>query len=527
MEAPNLPDMNDQVRQRLAKLGELAAAGVAPFGATSFPVTHHAQAIADAHADATAEALAASPVNVAVAGRVVGKRRMGKAGFAHVQDGTGRIQVYLKCDDVGEANYALYKGCDLGDICGVTGRLFRTHTGELSVHVAAYTHLAKAIRPLPEKFHGLTDKETRYRQRYLDLIVNPEVKDTFIKRSRIVSRVRDILTGLGYLEVETPMLQDQPGGAAAKPFVTHHNALGVDKFLRIAPELYLKRLIVGGFERVFEINRNFRNEGMDLTHNPEFTMLEFYEAYADHRVLMDRTEAIIRGAADALGVTTVAFGEHTIDLTGEWRRVGFCDLLTGQAGVPEGLLYDLGGLTTWAKNKGIELPKGLNLGKLWDAIFGAFVEATLVNPTFVVDYPVEISPLAKRKADNPALTDRFELFMAGREIANGFSELNDPLDQRQRFEAQAAQKAAGDEESQEVDEDFLRALEHGMPPTGGAGIGIDRLVMVLTGETSIRDVLLFPAMKPRNVIYPGGIPSQGGAGDVILSHGSPKPKETK
>lgn len=492
----NLPDKNDQVKQRLAKADELARNGVAPFGATRFTVTHKAAAILADHGEATAEDLEATRVNVAVAGRIVAKRRMGKAGFAHLQDESGRIQVYFKRDDVGEENYELYKACDLGDICGITGHLFRTSTGELSIHVAAYTHLTKAVRPLPEKFHGLTDKETRYRQRYLDLIVNPEVKDTFVRRSRIVSRVREILTGLGYLEVETPMLQDQPGGAAAKPFVTHHNALGVDKFLRIAPELYLKRLIVGGFDRVFEINRNFRNEGMDLTHNPEFTMLEFYEAFADHTVLMDRTEAIIRGAADALGVTTVAYGEHTIDLHGQWRRVGFCDLLTGQAGVPEGILYCLPSLTDWAKNKGLEIPAGINLGKLWDAIFGEFVEDTLVNPTFVVDYPVEISPLAKRKADNHRLTDRFELFMGGREIANGFSELNDPIDQRGRFEAQAAQKAAGDEESQDVDEDFLRALEHGMPPTGGAGIGIDRLVMVLTGETSIRDVLLFPAMKP-------------------------------
>ncbi len=496
---PKLPDMNDQVRMRLAKLETLEQAGVKPFGATRYRVTHKAAAILaeyDGDAPLDEAALAADPITVSVAGRIVAKRRMGKAGFAHLQDDTGKIQFYIKRDEVGEPNYELYKGCDLGDIAGVRGTLFRTRTGELSVHVTEYTHLTKAIRPLPEKFHGLTDKETRYRQRYLDLIVNPEVKQTFIARSRIVTQVRNTLTGLGFLEVETPMLQDQPGGAAAKPFVTHHNALGVDKFLRIAPELYLKRLIVGGFDRVFEINRNFRNEGMDLTHNPEFTMLEFYEAYADHNVLMDRTEAIIRNAAQALDATTVAYGDHTIDLAADWRRVGFCDLLTGQAGVPEGLLYDLEGLTGWAGAKGLEIPKGLNLGKLWDAIFSELIEDSLINPTFVVDYPVEISPLAKRKADNPELTDRFELFMAGREIANGFSELNDPLDQRQRFEAQAAQKAAGDDESHDVDEDFLRALEHGMPPTGGAGIGIDRLVMVLTGETSIRDVLLFPAMKP-------------------------------
>jgi lysyl-tRNA synthetase class 2 len=496
---PRLPEMNDQVRQRLAKLDTLREQGISPFGATRFEVSHKAKAILaeyDGETPVAEDALEANPISVTVAGRIVAKRRMGKAGFAHLQDDTGKIQLYFKRDDVGEANYELYKICDLGDIAGIEGQLFRTSSGELSINVGVYTHLTKALRPLPEKFHGLSDKETRYRQRYLDLISNPEVKDTFIARSAIVTQVRRTLTDLNYLEVETPMLQDQPGGAAAKPFKTHHNALGVDKFLRIAPELYLKRLIVGGFDRVFEINRNFRNEGMDLTHNPEFTMLEFYESYADHNVLMDRTESIIRNAAKAMGATTVAYGEHTIDLMCDWQRVGFCDLLTGQAGVPENLLYDLEGLIAWAKSKDLNIPPGINLGKLWDEIFSELIEDSLINPTFVVDYPVEISPLAKRKADNPDLTDRFELFMAGCEIANGFSELNDPLDQRGRFEAQAAQKAAGDDESHGVDEDFLRALEHGMPPTGGAGIGIDRLVMVLTGETSIRDVLLFPAMKP-------------------------------
>ncbi|MFQ5509375.1 MAG: lysine--tRNA ligase [Leptospirillia bacterium] len=500
-----LPDMNDQVAQRVKKLDELKEKGIAPFGGRFNP-THTAAVILARHdsegAEVDGETLDANPVAVTLSGRLVGKRRMGKAGFAHLQDASGKIQLYFKRDEIGGDGYDLYKACDLGDIIGVHGTLMRTRTGELSVHVTEYTHLAKALRPPPEKFHGLTDKETRYRQRYLDLAVNPEVKDTFVLRSRIVGAVRGYFTGEGYLEVETPMLQDKPGGATAKPFVTHHNALGIELFLRIAPELYLKRLIVGGFDRVFEINRNFRNEGMDLTHNPEFTMLEFYQAYGDHTDMMAHTEAVVRHAArEATGGENVTFGEHDINLAGDWPRYAFFDLLQTHAGVPEAMLYDLPKLTAFAREKGLDVPKDAPISKVWDILFG-LAEETLIQPAFVVDYPVELSPLAKRKADDPGLTDRFELFIAGWEIANGFAELNDPLDQRKRFEAQAAQKAAGDDEAHGVDEDFLRALEHGMPPTGGAGIGIDRLVMVLSGHASIRDVILFPQMKPRHAAGP-------------------------
>ncbi|MDH4228555.1 MAG: lysine--tRNA ligase [Nitrospirota bacterium] len=498
---PQLPDMNDQVAERLRKVAELEAMGIAPYGGR-FEATDRTRILLEKYDGADCpvgeEALSAHPVRVSVAGRVVSKRRMGKAGFAHLQDATGRMQIYFKQELLGEAGYRIYKECDLGDIIGVEGVLMRTRSGELSVNVSSLTHLAKALRPLPEKFHGLTDKETRYRQRYLDLIANPEVRETFQTRSRIISAVRHFLTGNGFLEVETPMLQDQPGGATARPFVTHHNALGVNLFLRIAPELYLKRLVVGGFEKVFEINRNFRNEGMDLTHNPEFTMLEFYQAFADHTDLMHLTESLICGVADTvLGSDQVHFGEHTIKLSGPWPKIPFFDLLVESAGVPRGLLRDRDGLITLAGERGLEVPKGASLAKVWDVLFG-LAEERLVAPTFVTDYPVELSPLARRQAGNPELTDRFELFIAGWEIANGFAELNDPLDQRRRFEAQAAQKAAGDDEAHSVDEDFLRALEHGMPPTGGAGIGIDRLVMVLTGNPSIRDVLLFPQMRPRH-----------------------------
>jgi lysyl-tRNA synthetase class 2 len=494
--------MNDQVLQRLEKLEALKARGIPPFGGR-FETTATAAEVAARYDDpekpVSGEALEADPVACTVAGRMVAKRRMGKAGFAHLQDATGRIQLYLKRDVVGEAQYELYKAADLGDILGASGTLFRTRTGELTLNVEGLTHLAKAVRPLPEKFHGLTDKETRYRQRYLDLIVSPEVKETFVRRSAVMNRLRAFLTARGYLEVETPMLQAQPGGATARPFVTHHNALGVDLYLRIAPELYLKRLIVGGFDRVFEINRNFRNEGMDLSHNPEFTMLEFYQAYADHTDLMDLTEGLIRDAAVGItGGERIAFGEWMIDLSGPWPRHSFFDLLTKRLSIPPDKLDDREFLATVAAHKELEVEKPLpSLGRMWDILFGA-VEDDLVQPTFVTDYPVELSPLARRRADRPELTDRFELYLAGWEVANGFAELNDPLDQRERFLAQAAQKAAGDEEAHGVDEDFLRALEHGMPPTGGAGIGIDRLVMVLTGNASIRDVILFPQMRPRS-----------------------------
>jgi lysyl-tRNA synthetase class 2 len=510
MSTPHLPDMNDQVVQRLEKLRELEAKGIAPFGGRFEAPDRAADLLArhDAPGAATdGEVLQADPVACRLAGRVVAKRAMGKAGFAHLQDASGRIQLYFKRDVLGEAPYDIYKAADLGDLIGVAGTLFRTRTGELTVQVRELTHLAKAVRPLPEKFHGLTDKETRYRQRYLDLIANPEVRDAFVRRAGAIAAMRGFLTSRGFLEVETPMLQPQPGGATARPFVTHHNALGQDLYLRIAPELYLKRLIVGGLDRVFEINRNFRNEGMDLTHNPEFTMLEFYEAFADHTDVMATIEAMLPAVArEVTGSENVEIDGQTIPLAGPWPRAPFLDLLTERGGVPKALLYDPAGLAKHAAERGIEgVDTGApHLARLWDQLFGA-VEETLVEPLFVVDYPVELSPLARRKADDPRLTDRFELYVAGWEIANGFAELNDPLDQRERFMVQAAQKAAGDEEAQGVDEDFLRALEHGMPPTGGAGIGVDRLVMLLTGTRSIRDVILFPQMRPR--------PAGGGQGE--------------
>jgi lysyl-tRNA synthetase class 2 len=502
MTTPHLPDMNDQVVQRLEKLRELEAKGIAPFGGRFDAPDRAADLLGryDApEAQVDGEALETNPVECRLAGRIVAKRPMGKAGFAHLQDASGRIQLYFKRDLMDAAAYDLYKAADLGDLVGVSGTLMRTRTGELTVQAQDLTHLAKAIRPLPEKFHGLTDKETRYRQRYLDLVANPEVKDAFVRRAKAIASMRSFLTSRGFLEVETPMLQPQPGGAAAKPFVTHHNALGQDLYLRIAPELYLKRLVVGGLDRVFELNRNFRNEGMDLTHNPEFTMVEFYQAYADHTDVMALIEQMLPAVArDVNGSEAVEIDGRTISLAGPWPRAAFFDLLTERGGVPKELLYDAAGLAKHALERGIEgVDAGTpHLSRLWDQLFGV-VEETLETPTFVVDYPVELSPLAKRKADDPRLTDRFELFIAGWEIANGFAELNDPLDQRVRFQAQAARKAAGDEEAQGVDEDFLRALEHGMPPTGGAGIGVDRLVMLLTGTRSIRDVILFPQMRPR------------------------------
>jgi len=518
MSTPHLPDMNDQVVQRLEKMRELEAKGIPPFGGRFDAESRAADLLAryDAPgAPVDGETLEREPVACRLAGRVVAKRAMGKAGFAHLQDASGRIQLYFKRDVLGEPGYDVYKAADLGDLIGVAGTLFRTRTGELTVQVKELTHLAKAIRPLPEKFHGLTDKETRYRQRYLDLIANPEVKDAFVRRGRAIAAMRAFLTGRGFLEVETPMLQPQPGGATARPFVTHHNALGQDLYLRIAPELYLKRLIVGGLDRVFEINRNFRNEGMDLTHNPEFTMLEFYEAYADHTDVMARIEAMLPAVArEVCGSDTVEIDGRAIPLAGPWPRAAFFDLLVERGGVPRGLLYDPPGLAKHALERGLEgadvaAETAPSLSRLWDMLFGR-VEETLDQPTFVVDYPVELSPLARRKADDPRLTDRFELYIAGWEIANGFAELNDPLDQRLRFMAQAAQKAAGDEEAQGVDEDFLRALEHGMPPTGGAGIGVDRLVMLLTGTRSIRDVILFPQM--RVIAYPADARGAGRTG---------------
>ncbi|MCK4911963.1 MAG: lysine--tRNA ligase [Thermodesulfovibrionales bacterium] len=489
-----MEDINEHIKSRLNKLGDLKDLGIEPY-AGAYQKEHLAADVLAEYDALSREELEEKEITVSVAGRAITPRKFGKAAFVHLQDASGRIQGYFRKDILGDS-FPIIKKLDEGDILGVRGKLFRTKTDELTIEASEVTLLTKALRPLPEKWHGLKDVETRYRQRYVDLIVNPDVKDTFRKRSVIIKAMRDFLEERGFIEVETPMMQPIPGGAAAKPFITHHNTLGVDLYLRIAPELYLKRLLVGGFERVYELNRNFRNEGISSQHNPEFTMLEFYVSYKDYNFLMDFTEELLPHVAErALGTTKVAYGDHEIDLTPPWPRRPFFETLS-DAGVPGEVIRGKGAAFTWAKEKGIEVSEGMSYGKLLDEIFSEFVEPKLIQPTFITDYPVELSPLAKRKPDQPELVERFELFIAGREIANAFSELTDPQDQRGRFEEQELAKEAGDEESHEMDEDFLRALEYGMPPAAGEGIGIDRLVMLLTNAQSIRDVLLFPQMKP-------------------------------
>ena len=428
------------------------------------------------------------------------KRVMGKASFSHIMDASGRIQLYLRKDVMGEEPYDVFKKkTDIGDILGVTGEVFLTQKGEISIKADSVTLLSKSLSPLPEKYHGLQDQDLRYRQRYLDLIVNPEVKDVFVARSKIVKYIREYLDNQGYLEVETPMLHGTAGGAAARPFITHHNTLDIDMYLRIALELHLKRLIVGGFERVYEIGRVFRNEGMSYKHNPEFTMIELYEAYADYERMMDITEGMIVYAKEKLlGDQKIMWQDQEVKISSKWRRASMIDLVKEQTGADFGAAKDDEEAREMAKKIGIEPKAGSTRGDLLNAAFEAFVEETLFQPTFVIDYPVEISPLAKRKASEPWLTERFELFITGREIANAFSELNDPIDQRERFLNQAKLRSEGDEEAHMMDDDFVQALEYGLPPTGGMGMGVDRLVQLLTGSYSIRDVILFPTMKPRD-----------------------------
>jgi len=493
----NVSDQSEQITVRREKLARLREAGEAY--PNTWRTNHTTAAIHAEFAEKDAEQLGEISQPVSVAGRIMAHRVMGKSSFIKIQDGSGQIQLFLNRDELGGAEvYNPTKKWDLGDIVGATGVLFRTKTGELSVRVSHIEIVSKCLRPLPEKWHGLSDIETRCRQRYVDLIVTPEARQTFKTRSKIVSLLRRGLENRDFIEVETPMLQSQPGGAAAKPFVTHHNALDMELFLRIAPELYLKRLLVGGFERVFEINRNFRNEGIDATHNPEFTMVEFYQSYADFTDAMDTTEALIRDIAAGLGITRVSWEGVDIDLSQPFQRLRVDESvfekrpdLRGHANdkallatVCLQVIPDFKPLITW------------KAGHYLMALFEEMVESELMQPTFVTHYPVDVSPLARRNRDDPTVTDRFELFMAGREMANGFSELNDPDDQRRRFMAQAAAKAAGDDEATGVDEDYLRALEFGMPPAAGVGIGVDRLVMMLTGQHSIRDVLLFPLMRP-------------------------------
>ncbi len=491
-----MDESHEQRAQRIQKLETLKALGVQPYG-TRFEATHHVEGLVAAYGAKTKDELARHTISCCTAGRIVALRRFGKAAFVSLQDGAHRLQVYLKKDVLDDAAFRLSQELDLGDWVGVEGCLFRTKTDELTVEVRTLTFLSKGLRPLPEKWHGLTDIETRYRQRYVDLIANPGIHNIFKTRSRLIAGIRAYLTEHGFLEVETPMMQPIPGGAAARPFVTHHNTLNTDLYLRIAPELYLKRLIVGGFRQVFEINRSFRNEGVSTIHNPEFTMLEFYQAYADYRDLLVLTEDLFGTLArNLLGTTTLAYQGQTIDLTPPWRRLPYFEAILAYNTFERNVLEDQAAAATAATRLGLEIPKGASLVGILNVIFEETVERHLTQPTFITDYPAEISPLSRRKDSDPRLTDRFELFIASRELANGFSELNDPLDQRQRFEAQVSQREAGDAEAHYFDEDFLRALEYGMPPTAGEGIGIDRLVMLFTNQASIRDVILFPQLRP-------------------------------
>ena len=491
-EMQNTVDYSEQEQIRREKLQALMDNGQNPYLITKYDVTHESKNVLD-----NFDALEGQTVSMA--GRMIGRHIMGKASFGRILDGAGKIQIYVKRDDVGEEPYAAFKKYDLGDLIGVTGKPFKTKTGEISIHVESLTLLAKCRKPLPEKFHGLTDTDLRYRQRYLDMIVNPEVRDTFVKRSQIISALRAFLESRGFMEVETPVLHTQAGGAAARPFVTHHNTLDIDMYLRIALELHLKRLIVGGFPRVYEIGRVFRNEGMDTKHNPEFTMLELYQAYTDFHGMMDITEDMFRYVARAVnGTAIVQYGDVTIDLEKPFARMSMVEAVKQYSGVDFDQIHTLEEARAVADERKIHYEKRHQKGDILNLFFDEYVEEHLIQPTFIYGHPVEISPLAKKMPENTAYTERFEVFILGREHGNAFSELNDPIDQRQRFEAQAALKAQGDEEAHGVDEDFLNALEIGMPPTGGLGVGVDRLVMLLTAAPSIRDVLLFPTMKPRD-----------------------------
>lgn len=483
---------NEQKQIRIDKLKAMQAAGNDPFEITLATQTHHSDEI-KANFDELEEK------EVTIAGRIMTWRDMGKANFIDVQDRNGRIQAYVRMNDIGEDKFKEFKSWDLGDIVEVKGFVFKTRTGEISVHAQEIRLLSKSLLPLPEKFHGLTDTDTRYRKRYLDMIMNPDVKDTFIKRSKIISSIRAYLDNLGFIEVETPMLNVIAGGAAARPFITHHNTLDMDMYLRIATELYLKRLIVGGMERVYEIGRNFRNEGMDVRHNPEFTCIELYQAFTDYHGMMDIAENIIRNAANEVCDSLhIVFNGTEIDLETPFARMTMVEAVEKYSGVNfADFMSDNEKAIEIAKEKGIEIENGkATWGDILNSFFEEFVEANLVQPTFIMDYPVEISPLTKRKPDCPVLTERFELFILGGEYGNAYSELNDPIDQMSRFEAQMKLREAGDDEANMIDHDFVTALEYGMPPTGGLGIGIDRLVMLLTNSYSIRDVLLFPTMKP-------------------------------
>jgi len=488
-------ELNEQMLVRRGKLNDYLEKGLDPFG-SKFERTHLAKDIIEKFESSSKEELEEVKEEATVAGRVMTKRGKGKAGFAHIQDLSGQIQIYVRKDEVGEEAYQVFKSIDLGDIVGVKGEIFRTNMGELSIKVDEFHLLTKSLRPLPEKYHGLKDVEQRYRQRYLDLITNMESKETFILRSKIIQSMREYLNNHGYLEVETPMMHSIPGGAAARPFVTHHNALDIPLYMRIAIELHLKRLIVGGLEKVYEIGRVFRNEGVSTRHNPEFTMIELYEAYADYHDIMDLTENLVAHIAkDVLGETKISYGEYEVDLEPKWKRIHMVDAVKEETGADFWNKMSDEEARELAKEYGVEVKETMTFGHVVNEFFEQKVEETLIQPTFIYGHPVEISPLAKKNKEDERFTDRFELFIVGREHANAFSELNDPIDQRERFEAQVKEREEGNDEAHLMDEDFLEALEYGMPPTGGLGIGIDRLVMLLTNSPSIRDVLLFPQMR--------------------------------
>lgn len=492
-------ELSELLQIRRAKLDELRALGIDPFG-KKYERNANAGELVQQYDGFTQEELEEKDVHVSVAGRIMAKRKMGKASFAHIQDLSGKIQIYVRQDSIAEAEYAAFNILDLGDIIGVKGTVFKTKTGETSIKVKEIEVLSKSLLPLPEKYHGLKDVELRYRQRYVDLIINPEVQQTFIARSKIIQSMRRYLDSLGYLEVETPTLHAIAGGAAARPFITHHNTLDMQLYMRIAIELHLKRLIVGGLEKVYEIGRVYRNEGISTRHNPEFTMIELYEAYADYQDIMNLTENLIAHIAqEVLGTQKVNYQGQEVDLSPGWRRVSMVDAVKEVTGVDFGVQMTDEEAHRLAKEHRVPVEKHMTFGHILNAFFEQFVEETLIQPTFVMGHPVEISPLAKKSDVDPRFTDRFELFIVAREHANAFSELNDPIDQRQRFEAQLQEKEQGNDEAHEMDDDFIRALEHGMPPTGGLGIGVDRLIMLLTNSASIRDVLLFPHMRNRTV----------------------------
>jgi len=484
-------DLNELMKARRDKLAGLYEKGIDPFG-KRFERTAQASDILGGYDQLEGE-------TVRVAGRIMGLRVHGKASFADLQDLTGQIQLFARVNDMGDELYANFANLDLGDIVGVEGEVFRTRRGEISIRIREWVLLAKSLRPLPEKWHGLQDVDLRYRQRYVDLIVNPEVRETFILRSRIITAMREFLDAEGFIEVETPVLSTVAGGGLARPFVTHHNVLDLDVYLRIATELYLKRLIVGGLEKVYEIGKDFRNEGVSTKHNPEFTMLELYWAYADYMDMMDLTERMVTQVAqEVLGTLQLEFQGHKIDLTPPWPRVSMIEALRERIGMDVRELRDDEAARELARQHGVELPDNATLGMVIDEFVSTLIEPELIQPTFLIDHPVDISPLAKRKEDDPLLTYRFEAFVGGFEIGNAFSELNDPIDQRKRFLQQAGERERGNEEAHVMDEDYIRALEYGMPPTGGLGVGVDRVVMLLTNSDSIRDVILFPLMRPRD-----------------------------